>query len=94
MTRVVFGNVPLNVPDEEILNLCFCYGTVVDNAVHVERMYNLKNKGMPGSNRYVEMVLNNGVCFENFYWMEGPLPGDAGRPVTVLHNGQQTQCSH
>ena len=26
--------------------------------------------------------------------MEGPLPGDVGKRVVVLHNGQATQCSH
>ena len=27
-TRIKFNNVPLEVPDEEILNLCSCYGKV------------------------------------------------------------------
>ena len=34
------------------------------------------------------------VCFNNFYWMEGPLSGDQGKRVLVLHNGQIPQCSH
>ena len=28
----------------------------------------------------------------NYYWMEGPLSGDKGRRVLVLHNGQVSQC--
>ena len=68
VTKVLFKNVPLNVPDEEILNLCFCYGTVIDNTVRYERMFNDKNRGMPGSNRYVEMVLDSGSSFENYFW--------------------------
>jgi len=40
------------------------------------------------------MHLSEGMCFENHYWMEGPLPGDKGRRIIVLHNGQATQCSH
>ena len=94
VTKVLFKNVPLNVPDEEILNLCFCYGTVMNNTVQYEKLYNDRNKGMIGSNRYVEMVLYSGAALENFYWLEGPLPGDAGRRVTVLHNGQVQQCSN
>ena len=40
------------------------------------------------------MELNPGTCFKNFYWMEGPLPGDTGSRITVLHSGQEQQCSH
>ena len=38
--------------------------------------------------------MNPGYQFENFYWMEGPLAGDTGCRITVLHNGQVQQCSH
>ena len=31
---------------------------------------------------------------ENYYWLEGPLQGDQGRRVLVLHNGQTPQCSN
>merc|ERR1711944_293424 len=31
---------------------------------------------------------------ENYYWLEGPLQGDSGRRVLVLHNNQEPQCSH
>ena len=94
VTRVQFRNVPLNVPNEEILNLCFCYGTVVNNFVQSEKMTNTRNKGMTGSTRFVEMILNPGASFQNFYWMEGPLAGDMGRRITVLHSGQTPQCNH
>ena len=36
MTKVTFKNVPMYVPDEEILHLCGVYGTVQDNKVHWE----------------------------------------------------------
>ena len=85
VTMVIFKNVPLNVPNEEILNLCFCYGTVIGNKVVNERMFNNRNKGMTGSNMSVEMILDSGASLENYYWMEGPLPGDSGRRITVLH---------
>ena len=94
VTKVTFKNVPLNVPDEEIFNLCLCYGTVTDDTVHYEKMFNSKNKGMPGSTRFVYMNLDHGSLFENFYWMEGPLAGDSGRRILVLHNGQVPQCSN
>ena len=92
VTKVLFKNVPLNVPDEEILNLCFCYGTVIGNAVHYEKMFNTRSRGMTGSNRFVEMILDSGATLENYYWIEGPLSGDTGRRITVLHNGQVSQC--
>ena len=35
-------------------------------------------------------------AFRNYYWLEGPLPGDSGRCITVLYkgHGQPQQCSH
>ena len=38
----------------------------------------------------MDMQLTEGMCFENYYWMEGPLPGDVGKRIVVLHNGQAT----
>ena len=94
MTRVTFKNVPLNVPDEEIIHLCKSYGVPLDNKVNWEVLTNNKNRGMVGSTRYVDMELAKGAAFENYYWLEGPLPGDHGRRILVLHNGQVPQCSH
>jgi hypothetical protein len=42
--RVSFKNVPLNVPDEEILTLCAAYGKAVDNCVQYERLNNIKGR--------------------------------------------------
>ena len=94
ITRVTFRNVPLNVPNEEILHLCKCYGNPVDNKVYYETLTNSRNKGMRGSTRFVDMELKEGYSMMNYYWLEGPLSGDQGRRVLVLHNGQSTQCSH
>ena len=54
----------------------------------------MKDKGKVGSNRTVEVLLNEGAVFENFYWLEGPLPGDQERRITVTHQGQPQQCSN
>lgn len=94
MTKVTFKNVPFNVPDEEIIQLCKAYGNPVNNKVNYEKMFNSRNKGMMGATRWVEMDLKHGVVMKNFYWLEGPLPGDKGSRITVLHNGQDQQCSH
>ena len=51
-------------------------------------------RGIQGPNRSVEMKMKPGKQFENFYWMEGPLQGDKGSRITVLHQGQEQQCSH
>ena len=94
LTKVTFRNVPFNIPDEEIIELCKCYGSPVDNRVNYEKLFNSRNKGMMGGTRWVEIELKPGVCFNNFYWMEGPLPGDIGSRITVLHSGQEQQCSN
>ena len=56
---------PLNVPDEEILNPCMSYGDPV-GWVSREKLTNNKDKGIPGSNRSVEVNMNDGAAFENF----------------------------
>ena len=94
ITRVTFKNVPLNVPNEEIINLCLCYGKPVENHVYHEVLMNAKNKGHTGSTRYVDMEFVKGMSMENYYWLEGPLQGDQGRRVLVLHSGQTPQCSN
>ena len=47
-----------------------------------------------GSTRYVNMKLTPDKQFKNFYWLEGPLEGDRGSRITVLHAGQEKECSH
>ena len=51
-------------------------------------------RGVRGPNRSVEVKMTPGKQFENFYWMEGPLEEDRGCRITVLHQGQEQQCSH
>ena len=94
LSRVSFRNVPLNVPDEEIIHLCTHYGKPLNNKVEYERISNPKFGCINGSTRYVEMEIAPGKSFKNFYWMEGPLPGDQGCRITVLHSGQDRQCSN
>ena len=38
LTRVTMKNVPFNIPDEEIINLCKVYGEPLKNKVHYERL--------------------------------------------------------
>ena len=90
--QVTFRDVPLCIPDEEIINLCQCYGEPVNNEVRY-RPSEL-TRGVQGSIRYVDMKLLPGKQMENYYWMEGPLDGDRGARITVLHQGQIMQCSH
>ena len=94
LTKVTFRNVPFNIPDVEIIELCNCYGTPTNNKVNYEKLFNARNKGMMSGTRWVEMEMKPGISFNNFYWMEGPLPGDIGCRVTVLHSGQEQQCSN
>ena len=43
-TKILFRGVPLNVPDEEVLNLCMCYGQPV-GGVKRERCTNQNDRG-------------------------------------------------
>ena len=93
MTRVMFKNVPLNVPDEEILHLCSFYGKPIGNTVSYDKA-SKATRGLPGSTRYINMNMARGMQLENYYFLEGPLEGDRGARITVLHNNQIPQCSH
>ena len=92
-TKILFRNVPLNVPDEELIILCLCYGQPV-GGVKREMLTNPSDRGKVGSNRTLEVILNSGASLENYFWLEGPLPSDQGRRITVTHQNQQQQCSN
>jgi regulator of replication initiation timing len=92
-TRILFRNVPLNAPDEELINLALCYGQPV-GGVKRERLFNQKDRGKFGANRSLDVLLNPGQAVENFFWLEGPLPSDQGRRITVTHQNQPQQCSN
>ena len=97
VVKVTFKNVPLSVPDEEILHLCGVYGNVTENEVYRDqiKITTSKQKGfLLSPTRYVYMNLNAGSEFKNYYWLEGPMEGDIGRRITVLHSGQTQQCSN
>ena len=87
----MFKNIPFNIPDEEVLNLCNCYGTPIENKVHYDRP-NPISRGIPGSTRFVNMKLFPGKKMMNYYWIEGPLDSDKAARITILHPGQQQQC--
>ena len=53
ITRITFKNVPFNVPDEEILNLCSCYGDIGDTRVIYEKP-TINSRGVMGATRYVD----------------------------------------
>ena len=92
-TRVTFRNVPISVPNEEILHLCSQYGKPKDGIVHREVLHFGAKRSIPSSTRWVEMTLEPGRSFRNYYWLAGPQPGDVARRITVLHSGQTRQCS-
>ena len=90
--RVTFKNVPLCVPDQELVNIIECYGEVTDSVVHYQAASNPKARGIVNMNtRYIEMVLGE-KKMPNYFWLEGPLPSDVGGRVTVTYPGQTPQC--
>ena len=82
------------MPDEEILNLCAAYGKPMGGKVEYEQLNIKKGSNLIGGTRFVDMEMQAGKSFHNYYWMEGPLSGDKGKRIVVLHNNQPSQCSH
>ena len=91
--RLTFRNCPLNIPDQELLHIATTFCSPVDNIIHYETITNTKAKGLRGGTRYMEVELRPNVIVPNFFWLAGPLDGDQGARVTVLHGGAQArQC--
>ena len=80
-TKVTFRNVPLEIQDDELMNLCVIYGKVEGEIPREMVRMNCKKLGkvkLASSTRYVHMKLDPGKKFKNYYWKEGPLPRDQG----------------
>ena len=79
-TKVIFKNVPISVPDEEILHLCSQYGEVKDDQVRREIIHfgGARKVKLQSSTRWVEMNLQPGKAFRNFYWLAGSLAMSRG----------------
>ena len=90
MTNITLKNAPLEVPDEEIPILCKFYGKVGD--VESEKVSFSNSKWgqikLTSTTRFVFMKLDPSKKFKNYYWLEGPLPEDQERRITVLHYNQ------
>lgn len=92
ITKVTFLYAGLDVPDEEILNLCDTFGEPI--SIHRKKMKNSRNMGSLTAKRVVHMKLKQNASFNNYYWLDSIVPGRPGSRVLVLHDGQQTQCGH
>ena len=103
-TKVVFFNVPLYVPDEEILHLVESYGGEMkknevqyEYAVHGSGITTKKGKliKIRGTTRYVHATFPANKFLRRYYWLEGPCRHDPGRRIMVQHKGQKMrQCGH
>ena len=92
VTKVTFLYAGLDIPNEEILNLCDYYGEVL--SIENVKMSNDKNKGDKSAKRVVWMKLSPNKVMNNYYWLESIVPGRAASRVLVLHEGQAKQCNH
>ena len=90
-TKVIFRNVPSEVPDSQILHLCKFYGKPESEVIREKvklKNKNLGNVSLTSAKRFVMMKLDPGKKFNNYYWLEGPLPSDKGSRITVNHYNQ------
>ena len=99
-TKVVFLNVPLFVPDEEIIHLVKSYGGKLEKE---EVQYEMKEFSTTGgkkvslrtTTRFVYATFPANKYLRRFYWLEGPCRNDPGRRIIVQHKGQkERQCGN
>ena len=99
-TKVVFLNVPLFVPDEEIIHLVTSYGGKMEKeGVHHETKEITTSGGKKVSlrttTRYVYATFPANKCLRRYYWLEGPCRNDPGRRIIVQHKKQkERQCGN
>ena len=90
-TKVTFIDVPLTVPDEELMHLCSLHGSLSDGKVHRVPV-KIGTISVPGPTRWLMVQITKPL--RNYYWLTGPGQGETGRRVTVLHSQQgPRQCS-
>ena len=92
VTKVTFLYAGLDIPNEEILNLCDQYGEPV--LIEFAKMNTSKNKGDKSAKRVVWMKLAPNKVMKNYYWLESMVPNRPACRVLVLHEGQGKQCNH
>ena len=100
-TKVVFFNVPMQIPNEEILHLIDSYsGTmkvrkVERELVGGEKGFTTKSGKtikVQSTTRYVYATFPANKFLRRYYWLEGPCRNDPGRRVTVQHKGQKERA--
>ena len=99
-TRITFKNVPLSVPDQELLHLVKAYGGKLENEVveHAKEQVSSPkgiNLEVMGTTRFIHATLPPNKRLKSFYWLQGPLPKDPLRRIIAEHAGQVgRQCGH
>ena len=99
-TKVTFKNVPLSVPDQELLHLVKAYGGKLEKEeVEHEKEQVSSPKGVKlevlGTTRCIYATFPPNKRLKTFYWLQGPLPKDPLRRIIAEHAGQAgRQCGH
>jgi hypothetical protein len=95
-TTVTFRQVPLYVPDIELLNIVKHYGKLAGTGPgYIEyEAGSSELDGLPNSNtRRIKMSIDPARDMPNYFWLEGTGPSGMSR-ITATYNGQQPQCHH
>ena len=99
-TKVVFLNVPLFVPDEEIIHLVTSYGGKMEKEGVQHESKEITTSGgkkvsLRTTTRFVYATFPANKCLRRYYWLEGPCRNDPGRRIIVQHKGQkERQCAN
>ena len=97
-TRITFKNVPLYIPDAELIHLIGSYAKMDKEEILSEKV-SIKTEGgkvvnVKGTTRYAFATIPANKHLRRYYLLEGPLTTDTGRRVIVEHAGQERQCAN
>ena len=89
--KVQFINVPVYVPDEELIHIFSFYDTIKDDKIFYETHTDRSNKlcGLENRNRYLFLDFEEGKSMMNFIRLEGPVSSDVAARVTITHKNQR-----
>ena len=99
-TRITFKNVPLSVPDQELLHLVKAYGGKLEKeeVEHAKEQVSSPkgiNLEVMGTTRFIHATFPPNKRLKSFYWLQGPLSKDPLRRIIAEHAGQVgRQCGH
>ena len=91
--KITFKNVPLQIPDSELIHLVKAYGGKMEKEEGICEKNTISTPGgvkteTKSSTRYIQATFPPNKRLKTFYWVAGQLSNDPMRRIIAEHDGQ------